>query len=209
MGSVFCLGWKNAVKGALPLFHKQEHTHTHVCTRVLWQCLGGRDLSPMPPILAPSPWVKAEKGQRWFFGGLKIKFHMTEHLCCGGPLERKCLACLNPRGGLCNSSLWELCWDWPPVQHAYHTAPPPHTHTAPPASLCLLVRGGCFELCMLHNLVDLQCLRPFHELQYVWPDTCCWMEGESQQSLHLRLKSCSANQFWTMFRCFYKRFLQM
>jgi len=89
MGSVFCLGWKNVVKGALPLFHKQEHTHTHVRTRVLWQCLGGRDLSSMPPILAPSPWVKAEKGQRWFFGGLKIKFHMTEHLCWGRPAERK------------------------------------------------------------------------------------------------------------------------
>lgn len=54
---------------------------------------------------------------------LQIKFHMTEHLCWGGPLERKCLACLSPRGGPWNSSLWVLCWDWPPLQHAYHTAP--------------------------------------------------------------------------------------
>ncbi len=65
LGSVFCLGWKKCSKRGAPTFSQTGTcTHTFVRTRVLRQSLGGHDLSPMPPILAPSPWVKAEKGQR-------------------------------------------------------------------------------------------------------------------------------------------------
>lgn len=67
------------------------HTDTHTCAHK--SVFGNVTFSQKPPFPASAPlplWLCEDwRGQGSRFGGLEIRFHMTEHLCWGRPAERK------------------------------------------------------------------------------------------------------------------------